>query len=150
MASQFLDNLKKAVDTGEFNSEAAKRINEIYEQANIAISNPLSKSQMEKFEENLKLESVSEEEAIALNSQYDEKMEELKREDEKNKQIAELINIADTQLSTLIDIENMINESIDDMFSYIDELEIKFEKEFESENPIFGQLYLKIEQLKLK
>ena len=44
------------------------------------------------------------------------------------------------QLATLIDIEDMLKASIDDMFSFTDELEEKFAKEFEAEDPMFGEL----------
>jgi hypothetical protein len=36
------------------------------------------------------------------------------------------------------------------MSSFIDELEDKFAEEFKTENPIFGDLHLKIEEIKLK
>jgi GTP-binding protein LepA len=49
---------------------------------------------------------------------------------------------------TLIEIEDMVKLSVDDMFSHIKELENKFEKE--KEDPIVNDLFQKIEEIKSK
>lgn len=135
--SDFLKNLKNAVETGEFNSDAAKRINEIN---NLAETKTASESEQAL---NKRLESagikILTDDDVELNSQYEQKMEEIKKQDNVNKMLA-----------TLIDIEDMVKASIDDMLSHISELEDVYGKEFEIENPIFGDLSLKIEEIKNK
>ena len=135
MESNFLDNLKKAVETGEFNSEAAKRINEINEQAKIAVDNPLSKNQMEKIEENVKLESVSKEEEALAEKKYREKMEETKEND-----------LILQQIKTLIEIEESVAASVFDMKDFISTLEESFDKL----NPNHEILFTEIEKVKSK
>ncbi len=135
--SDFLKNLKNAVETGEFNSDAAKKINEIN---NLADTKTASESEQAL---NKRLESVGvkilSEDDVELNSQYEQKMEEIKKQDAANKVLA-----------TLIEIEDMVKASIEDMLSHIIELEDKFSKEFETKNPIYGDLSQKIEQIKTK
>ncbi len=133
MASDFLNNLKKAVETGEFNSEAAKRFNEINERANIAVNNSLSINQMEKIEENLK--SVSEEEAALAEKKYWEKMEEIKEKD-----------LILQQIKTLIEVEESVAASVLDMKGFIDTLEESFDKH----NPSHQSLFTEIEKIKSK
>jgi hypothetical protein len=133
----FLDDLKKSVDTGEFNSEAAKKIIEIDKLADKK-ENPF-KSTHDRIEKVGFAESVSEEEAAVINSEYEKQMEAIKQKD-----------IATAQLANLIEIEDMVKATISDMMSFVDELEDKFAKEFDIEDPMFGELSQKIEQIKLK
>lgn len=147
--SKFLDDLKIAADKGVFNSDAAKKINEIADLADTKIdSNSESgseaqiaslKEKLEKRLENNQANSIEEEKGIELNSDYEKKMEELKKQDGVN-----------VQLATLIEIEDMVKASIQDMFSFIKELDTKFEKEFDGENKMFGDLNQKIEEIKSK
>jgi len=146
--SKFLDDLKKAANNGEFNSDAAKKINEINELADSKIGNG-SVGELEKIKAGLekrvvdseesKINIVSEEEALEFNTEYERKMGQFKKQD--------MIN---AQLATLIEIEDMVKASIGDMFGFVEELEEKFEKEFEGEDIMFGDLYQKIEELKMK
>lgn len=138
MASDFLNNLKKTVEAGDFNSEAAKKIIEISDLADSKMgSTKAIDAAMEAAEREGAVVTVTEQEAAAINSAYEEKMANIKKQD--------AINV---QLATLIDIEDMLKANIDDMFSFTDELEEKFAKEFEAEDPMFGELYQKIENLK--
>ncbi len=137
MASPFLDNLKKAVNTGEFNSEAAKKIMEIDKLADTKTPAEAEKS-LNKRLEDVGVKVLSEED-VELNSQYEKKMEEIKKQDAVNAQIA-----------TLIEIEDMVRLSIGDMLAHIQELEDKFDKEFLAEDPMYADLSQKIEQIKLK
>lgn len=133
----FLESLKDAVENGEFNSEAAKKINDIDKLADEKL-----KTAEVSLDERLKqagAKTVTEEEAAMISSDFENKMEEIKKQDAVNKQLA-----------TLIEVEDMVKLSVDDMFSFIDELEDKFVKEFETEDPMFGDLHLKIEQIKSK
>lgn len=96
--SEFLKNLQKAVDEGEFNSEAAKKINELNELADKKISSSTPDFDLEKMV-NKRVEDVgkrvgNEEDVEEINSEYEEKMELLKREDERNKDIAELMDLS--------------------------------------------------------
>lgn len=146
--SDFLENLKKAADSGEFNSEAAKKILEINQLVDSKIGNGSPedierlKAGLEKRVEESDVNEkkvVSEEEVLELNSQYEKKMENINKQDAVNKQLA-----------TLIEIEDMMKASIIDMFSFIDELEIKFEKEFEDDDPMFADLSQKIDEISSK
>lgn len=74
------------------------------------------------------------------------KMKKLKQEEVENKRKVAHAN----QLSTLIEIEDMVKANIVDMMSFVEELDEKFEKEFEREDPIYGDLCQKIEQIKSK
>ena len=146
MASPFLENLKKSVEEGDFNSEAAKKIIEIDKLADEkknAFGLVIDRSEKSGF-----AESVTEEEAAAANSDFEKKMEETKKQDEENKRIADLANAVSTQLSTLIEIEDMVKLSVVDMLSFTEELEEKFSKEFEAKDPMFNDLYLRIQEVK--
>jgi len=145
---EILENLKKSVDAGEFNSEAAKKIIEISKLAETKV--PVGGF---KTEEDLKIlqksindrvqgagvKSVDEEEALKLNSDYEKKMQEIKEEDTINQQVV-----------TLADIEDMVKLSITDMLSFVTELEDKFKKEIAEANPAVKNLIAKIEELKNK
>lgn len=144
----FLENLKKSVDAGEFNSEAAKKIIEITKLAETKIPSGGFKSEedlkelqksIDKRVEESGVKSVSEEEALELNSEYEKQMEIIKKRDAINQ-----------QLVTLVDIEDMVKLSIKDMLSYVTELEDKFKKEIETVDPAFKDLAARLEELKNK
>ena len=82
---------------------------------------------------------VTEEEVLKLNSEYEKKMAEIKKQDAVN-----------LQLATLTDIEDMVVASVNDMVSFIKELEDKFKKEFDENDPIFEKLKTKTLEIKLK
>jgi len=149
--SDFLKNLKDAVEKGEFNSEAANKITEISEKAKEKLDgfanegkdinetvNALEKN-MKKIVDNAGHKTVTEEEAAALNTEYEKKMTEFKK-----------IDLVNKQLATLIEMEDLVLASIEDMIMYSEELESKLEEEFDKENPKFSDLFQKIESLKLK
>ena len=143
--SDFLENLKKAADEGEFNSEAAKKILEINELADKKIGEA-TPADLERIQESLEkrqgeelVAPVSEEKVIEVNTEYEKKMAQLKKLDAVN-----------AQLAILIEIEDMVKLSVEDMFGFTDELEAKFKKEFETEDPMFGDLSQKIEEIKSK
>jgi len=142
--SEFLDNLKKAADNGEFNSDAAKKILEINELADKKLAGGTPED-LEKIQESLdkrvevdseERKAVSEEEVVEMNSQYEKKMADIKMQDAINGQVA-----------MLIEVEDMVKLTIEDMFGLVDELQKRFEKEFEAENPLFGELSQKLEQI---
>jgi len=133
--SNFLENLKNAVDSGEFNSDAAKKIVEISKLADNAKG--FSEKDGEKAKELLASQAVSEEEALRINSQYEEKMKTIKKQ--------ELIN---KQLAIIIDIEEMIRLSISDMFIFVNELTEKFGDELNNNDPMISELQKKIDTIK--
>lgn len=160
MEGNFLENLKKAVETGEFNSDAAKKIIEINKLADNKI-NRTTKIDLDKSIEDLEksiedklkiggIRTVSEEEAKMYNSQYEEKMQEITKTDAENKRIADLIDAADNQLSVLTEIEDMVKLSINDMMTFVEELKQKFSKEFEEKNSITENLLAKINEVNTK
>jgi len=141
MASKFLEDLKKAAETGEFNSEVAKKINEINKIADEKIKtmvkpdekiedSELAKS-VEKNSQVIEVKDLTEEEMHLANTRYEEQMKNIKENDIVNKQLA-----------VLIDIEDMIKLSINDMFSFVDELEDKFKTV--KENPNYSEMWSKI------
>lgn len=150
--SKFLEDLKNAADNGEFNSDAAKKINEIDELAEKKASemgeDELQES-LEKRAQETPAVAVTEEEALELNSQYEEKMEALKTLDAENKKIA-LAETAKNQLKTLIEIEDMVKLTIQDMMFHIESLEENFKEEFMSEISEFGELSQKMEAIQTK
>ena len=141
----YLENLKKAVETGDFNSEAAKKIIQIDKNADNAKGLSLTEEEKaelakRRLDGTLKENTVvTEEEVLKLNSEYEKEMAKIKKEDTVN-----------LQLATLTDIEDMVTASVNDMVSFIKELEDKFKKEFDENDPIFEKLKTKTLEIKLK
>lgn len=142
--SSFLEDLKKAADSGEFNSEAAKKIIEINSLAKTKLSSATTegveelKQKVEKRYES-SVEPITEEQVLEANSEYEKKMEGLRKTDMVNGQVA-----------MLIDIEDMVKASVDDMFSFVKELETKFEKPLEENDVVFATLKTKLEEINKK
>lgn len=146
--STFLDDLKNSVDKGEFNSEAAKKIIEISKLADTKVPKGGFKSEedlkelqksVDKRVQEAGVKSVSEEEALELNSEYEKKMAEIKEQDAINQQVV-----------TLVEIEDMVKLSIGDMLSFVTELEEKFKKELEEKKSTHKILAEKLEEIKNK
>jgi len=144
----FLDDLKNSVDKGEFNSEAAKKIIEIAKLAETKVpvggfknEDDLKELQdsVNKRAEDAGIKTVSPEEALKLNSEYEKKMADIKKQDAVNQQLA-----------TLIEIEDMVKADINDMLSFVTELENKFQKLITENDQIFKDLGTKIEEIKNK
>jgi hypothetical protein len=148
--SEFLENLKKAADNGEFNSEAAKKILEVHNLADAKLRGKDVVVELDKIKESLKKRTeatvseevkinkpVTEEEIIELNSAYEKQMVAIKKND-----------MVNTQLATLMEIEDMVKASVEDMFSFINEIEFKFQKEFQDEDPILEDLSTKLKELR--
>lgn len=144
----FLDDLKNSVEKGEFNSEAAKKIIEISKLAEtkVPVGGFKSEEDLKELQNSIDkrvqesgTKSVTEEEALKLNSEYEKKMAEIKKQDAINLQVV-----------TLVDIEDLVKLSVQDMFSFITELEEKFKKEIAEADPAFKDLIAKLEELKNK
>ena len=139
---EFLDNLKNAADNGEFNSEAAKKIIEISELAEDKLKGVKDAEELEqkveKRIEDQEIKSVSEEEAVELNSEYEKKMADIKKLDAVTK-----------QLGTLVEIEDMVVLTVGDMFSHVNELKTQLEKQLK-DDPMFSDLSKKIGEIENK
>lgn len=140
MGSDFLKNLKQAVDNGEFNSDAAKKINEINNLANnFNVGENLNES-IENFNkrlENNQKSSVSEDIANEVNSEYEKEMQLIKEKDKIN-----------NLLANLIDIEDTVRICIDDMFSFVYEIEENLKNK--KDDLIYNDLILKVKEIKTK
>ena len=141
MGSEFIKNLKDALDKGEFNSEIANKFKEIDEKVDqlSGLDVEQLKERVEKRVKENGVKTVEDEKIAELNSEYEEKMEKIKKIDEAN-----------LLLLNLIENEELLKASVENMVLFIDELETKFEKEFEEENPLYGDLSQKIEEIKSK
>jgi phospholipid N-methyltransferase len=134
MASDFLDNLKKAVDTGEFNSEAAKKIIDIDKLADEKID-PDDLVQKRLDVSGVKTASITEEEVEVINAEYEKKMQEIKEKD-----------LVLQQIKTLQEIDETVMLSIQDMRDFVQTLEESFDKE----NHIHADMFTEIEKIKNK
>jgi hypothetical protein len=132
MGSPFLENLKNAVDKGEFNSEAAKKIIEIDKLADEKID-PDDLVQKRLEVSGVKTASITEEEAEVINAEYELKMQEIKERD-----------LVLQQIKTLRDIDETIKLSIGDMKEFVQTLEESFDKE----NPNHADLFFEIQKMK--
>ena len=118
--SDFLDNLKKAVEEGEFNSDAAKKINEIDERAN-DFSETKTTEQMEESliataaQEGGGIKTVDKEKLDEMNSEYVEKMREQAKEEE-------ILGVT----AGLMNLEMEVNEKLYGFGTYIRNLKEEF------------------------
>ena len=140
--SPFLENLKKSVDTGEFNSEAAKKIIEIDKQADIAKSEPIPHEAWDKAEEAWKAQSVTEEEAAIINADYEKNMQLIKEKDLEHRKYVPALK----QIAILKDIDETVMLSIYDMRDFVKTLEDAFDKTKEVNVGLFDE----IEKVKTK
>ena len=132
--SPFLENLKKSVDTGDFNSEAAKKIIEVDKVAD----NPSTRALWNAIEVANKegaIKTVTEEEAAEIKSDYEKKMQEIKEKD-----------LALQQIATLRDIDETVMLSVYDMRDFIKTLDENFDKT----KPVNVELFAEIEKIKNK
>ena len=101
--SKFLDDLKKAADTGEFNSEAAKKIIQVDKLANNANVENLA-DRLEKAG----IKTVEGENIAEINSDYEKSMQEIKEKDLALHQIAILREIDETLMLSLYDMKDFV------------------------------------------
>lgn len=145
--SNFLDNLNSAVNEGEFNSNAAKKILDITKHTDENFSNNLNADEVdalqeaitERLEDEVVSEPVNEKIALEANTEYELKMAQFKKQDAANKQLA-----------TLIEIEDMVELSISDMFIFIESCNEAFDKELAANDPMFMELKEKISEINSK
>ena len=130
MASPFLENLKKSVDTGNFNSEAAKKIIEVDKLAgNANVENIADRL------EKAGIKTVTEGEAAEINSDYEKKMQEIKEKDLALHQIAILKEIDETLMLSLYDMKDFVTT---------------VEGSFDKTKPVNAELFQEVEKIKNK
>ena len=133
----FLSKLKAAVDSGEYDPDIVKKFDEINEQADMVKGKKIPDEILNNVKEKINLLAVDKDVAENANVEYEEKMRMIEKQDAVNK-----------QLSILMDIEDMVNNSINDMLVFIDEIDEMFREEFLNENPVYGELYLKMTSIR--
>ena len=133
----FLSKLKAAVDSGEYDPDIVKKFDEINEQADMVKGKKIPDEILNNVKEKINLLAVDKDVAENANVEYEEKMRMIEKQDAVNK-----------QLSILMDIEDMVNNSINDMLVFIDEIDEMFGEEFLNENPVYGELYLKMTSIR--
>lgn len=133
--NNFLEDLKKAVEDGNFNSDAAKRINDIDKAANDVNKNKskdeIKKSIDEKVE-NSGAKTVDEDKVAELNSKYEEKMQQRAKEETIYATIATLDNL-----------DNEIEKARNDLFLFIQQQRNKYDPD----DSDCAELYEKINEL---
>ena len=144
--SKFLDDLTNAVNSGEFNSEAAKKILEVNRLADEKMKDltrideeTVQSKSVDKRLEDAGIRKVSKEKADEINALGIKKMAELEKK-----------QFNDDRMLVLIDIENMVKLSIEDMMGFINETEGFLEEKFDNEDPTFNDLKAKIAEIKTK
>ena len=140
MSSEFLNNLKKAVEVGEFNSEAAKKINEISKLAEVMTGGkPVDvKALEEKINNRLEtsgIKTVDKETTEKAKADYDKEMEEIREKDSTLQQI-----------QALNEVEELVTQSLTDLKEYIVALEANFDKT----NLNYSELFVEIDKAKAK
>ena len=134
----FLKNLKDALDSGDFNSDAAIKIGEINKMAdeiNINLSNDEISDKLNKFG----VKNIDEND-IKMNEIFDETIKDIKKDDLFNKIIANLLNINKS-------IENIINN---ELIPYLKNIENEYNEEIKN-NQNLNSLIIKIkEKYKIK
>ncbi|MFW6219455.1 MAG: hypothetical protein ACOC33_01175 [bacterium] len=137
MDNDFLKKLQEAVNEGEFNSDAAKKINEINDLADKKIKTTSSESELEnlvnKRIDDAGRKRVDEEDIVEINSEYEKRFEQLKKEDERNKDIASLLTLSqeiDTILEKIKEFEEKYStdNEIIKLISDVKEFKINFYK----------------------
>lgn len=149
MASSFLDNLKKAVETGEFNSEAANKINEIEQLAKIKASGKSIQDLEKNVDDRLKqagTRTVNEKDAIESNITFETKMLELKKEEAENLKIAERENEIYNDIKSLDEFNISIEAYLSDLFDFIEFLETNYK----DDDPTCSKLLSRIKELRTK
>lgn len=136
--SNFLDNLKKSVDEGTFNSEAANKLKVIDDLAE-ELSETKSQEELEDSVEKKLLEggirTVDGDEVAKLNSEYEEKMKKRAREE-----------ILMATLVTLINSDEELDEKIYSLGKFVWNLK----QEHKPEDEGCAELFIKIEELESK
>jgi hypothetical protein len=133
----FLDDLKKAVDTGEFNSEAAKKVIEVEKKADVLAPN--AEANIEQRLKDVGIKTVSEDVANTSKTEYDMKMKALRE-----------IDAINSHTANLIEIEDMVKASINDMLSFANDLEIQFGEKFKTGAVHYGNMQSQINAIKTK
>jgi hypothetical protein len=136
MASPFLENLKKSVDTGEFNSEAAKKIIEVDKLADEKNgATPALNAIFDKMDSSPRKPEPSEGEVAEINAEYEKSMQLIKEKDLALHQIAILKEIDETLMLSLYDMKDFIKT---------------IEDNFDKTKVVNGELFDEVERVKTK
>lgn len=138
--SDFLENLKKAVDEGEFNSDAAKLINDIDELAGEKGNNidELQERINERIDESGKKDSLNEDEVKSINEVNEKFISEITE-----------VDVVNSHVATMLDMEKLVNESILDFISHIKIIENQFFND-KKNNSKYEKLYDELTRIKNK
>lgn len=138
--TKFLDDLKNALDNGEFNSKAAEKINVLVQMADSKTDlNELKENYEERYKlDSSKIEDISEFEMVEKKTEYEIKMKELKE-----------IDMINSEIALLMDIEYMVQQTIDDMLNHINEIKTKYSENLEA-NTKYTQLANEIKRIEDK
>lgn len=119
---KFLENLRNAVESGEFNSDAAKRINEIALGADkIKINSEEDLKELEtKLKSSVPVKELTDEEKKQLSLENEKYEEQIKEENKINSLIASIMNQDD---SIMLMIEEHVNQLTTIEESYIGDKE---------------------------
>lgn len=121
--SDFLKNLKKAVDDGEFNSKVANKINEINKKADEYLGANVEENINKRIKETGGPRKISSDKLPEINSEYEKQM-----------LLVEKQNQVSNQLIKIIDLDKQIEEQINMFDKLIDEtLKIENLREINSE-----------------
>jgi hypothetical protein len=127
MDDNFLDKLKKTLDEGEFNSDAANLINQIHEAAE-NVNTKEVEEKVEKQREEAETKPKTQDELNKAKNQYEEKITQLRKLDEINRLLVDFINLEAYINDSLEELKNMVleceNNFIEDGSEY-DELRDK-------------------------
>ena len=117
--SKFLNDLNDAVDKGVFNSDAAKKINEISDLADKKSKNLKETSQSieERTLKAGKKGPMSKKEMDETKTEYENKMTLLKHQDK-----------ISSEMVSLIEFDTLVSENINDIFSQIENIEDSIKK----------------------
>lgn len=133
--SEFLSNLKKAVEEGDFNSDVAKKINEIDELAD-KVSKDKSEEEIQKsINDRIKqsgVKTINEEKIGELNSECEMKMYQRSKEE-----------IILATIATLTNMDYSLERQKDELSLFIEEQK----NEYDPENEEHAELYKKINEL---
>lgn len=130
--NDFLENLKKAVDEGEFNSDAAKIINDIDKLADGKGNNveELQEKINKRIDEGGKKESLEQSEIKSIDEMNEKFNDEIREND-----------IINTSIANLLEMEKLVNDSVLDLLSHVDELN---ENYFNGEDGVINSKYEKL------
>ena len=136
--NNFLENLKQAVESGDRTkgAESINKINEIHKLASTMDGNTAKGTFEKRVEEAGEVESIDKEEAKVINLRAKERLNEMKKEDAKLKQIADIDN-AEIELKELNkefkEVSKQYLEIIEKQEGLVEEMKNKFDEKYKED-----------------